>query len=291
MQNTTPLFYRSGRAVTDTLATTEILRGACTVTIRESDSCNRCGGSGYISSYKYIEGGRCFQCGGAVTHNRTKIVEHRVYTADRLASLVASKAKKDAAKAEKARIRFEREEAEVLEEKSDLLSRFDSLAPEFKDVAEQDIAKAERDADSSYQRGSSYEVSYGLCADAFFAACNRVLLAKWLTEKRVAAMEKRIAGVRSRKVELENVQALTEGRKKLSGKVLSVKWVESQWGGTEKMLLALPDGNRVFGSVPSSVEVSVGDEVELTATVKVSDRDTHLGFFSRPSKASVLASV
>lgn len=28
-------------------------------------TCSRCGGSGYLSQYSYVEGGRCFKCGGS----------------------------------------------------------------------------------------------------------------------------------------------------------------------------------------------------------------------------------
>lgn len=43
----------------------------------ESNVCERCGGSGYIDCYKYVEGGICFECGGTGI-SRTR--KWRIYT-------------------------------------------------------------------------------------------------------------------------------------------------------------------------------------------------------------------
>jgi hypothetical protein len=80
---------------------------------------------------------------------------------------------------------------------------------------------------------------------------------------------------------------LEEGRYKLSGVVKSTKVAFTDWGSSLKMLLELDNGNRVYGTVPSSIdEVDPGDRISLTGTVKRSDDDNHFGFYSRPSKAT-----
>jgi hypothetical protein len=88
----------------------------------------------------------------------------------------------------------------------------------------------------------------------------------------------------------------------IEGKVISKKWKANGFapaprfrGGwssgadeTLKILISLPDGNRVWGTCPAPlVEAVEGGEtsVRLTAKVKPSDKDENFGFFSFPKVA------
>lgn len=92
----------------------------------------------------------------------------------------------------------------------------------------------------------------------------------------------------AREAKLAEAPALEAGRRPLSGKVVSAKFKESQFGTQAKMLVELADGNRVWGTVPASLLVDGyalperGTEVAFTATVEVSADDNHFGFYSRP---------
>lgn len=72
------------------------------------------------------------------------------------------------------------------------------------------------------------------------------------------------------------------------GVVISLKTQESQFGTTFKMLVQLDDGNRIFGTEPSSPCIRKGDRIQFSAPIEVSDRDPHFGFFTRPTKCKVL---
>lgn len=81
---------------------------------------------------------------------------------------------------------------------------------------------------------------------------------------------------------------LHEGRQAIEGVVLTTKWQGGQWGEVEKMLVQLDSGHKVWGSVPSSIEVEKGDRVEFVATVERSKDDHTFGFFKRPTRAAIL---
>lgn len=78
-----------------------------------------------------------------------------------------------------------------------------------------------------------------------------------------------------------------EGRQVITGIVLAMKWQDSYYGSTLKMMVQDDRGFRVWGSVPSSLSPEREDRISFTATVEQSD-DTKFGFFKRPTKASVV---
>lgn len=83
---------------------------------------------------------------------------------------------------------------------------------------------------------------------------------------------------------------LTAGRQVLEGVVLSAKWYDNDFGGSLKMTVKLDDGQRVFGSVPASIDnVDKGDRVRFTATVEPKDEEPDFGYFKRPAKGEVVA--
>ena len=78
------------------------------------------------------------------------------------------------------------------------------------------------------------------------------------------------------------------GRVLVEGTVLSTKWVDNQYGGSLKMLVQNSAGWKVWGTVPSAIEVDKGDVVRFTATVEASNDDALFGFYKRPTKAEVV---
>jgi len=123
-----------------------------------------------------------------------------------------------------------------------------------------------------------------------------------LTPKQTAAVAKWQANSKraeeianEEKAKAENLPALTEGRRLLSGEVVSTKWHEGNYGTTPKMVIRLDCGNKVWGTIPAEIENTtegdidelVGKRVYIVATVKVSDKDSHFGFYSRPKGGKV----
>lgn len=94
------------------------------------------------------------------------------------------------------------------------------------------------------------------------------------------------------------------GRTRIEGVVAVVKFVENDFGGTNKMLVELASGAKVWLSVPSEVvgcdavalclgtdeirTALVGKTISVTATFKQKDGDATFAFGSRPNKATVL---
>ena len=85
----------------------------------------------------------------------------------------------------------------------------------------------------------------------------------------------------------------TDTRIAIKGTVASVKWVSTNFGETQKMLVLCEAGYKLYGSVPSSIadKVARGATVAFTAKVQPSRDDKVFGFYSRPTKATVALQV
>jgi hypothetical protein len=88
---------------------------------------------------------------------------------------------------------------------------------------------------------------------------------------------------------------LVAGRYEMTGEILHVKWYDNDFGGSEKMTVRLSDNNKVFGTVPKSICDEVdhyddlnGKQIRFTATVKPKADDEHFGYFSKPTKGSIV---
>jgi len=104
-----------------------------------------------------------------------------------------------------------------------------------------------------------------------------------------------------------------EGPQTIEGTILAMKYQDSQWGGSIKMLVEVrtPEGKyKVWGTLPQALSdlyqveygprlangtvdtkrtmKGVGKRVQFHAGVERSDSDESFGFFSRPTKAKVL---
>ena len=100
-------------------------------------------------------------------------------------------------------------------------------------------------------------------------------------------------------------ERLSAGRYNFTVTVLSVKWQESEYGSTLKMLGITDKGYKVWGSVPAGIQNDItrvedgctvvtpfatyikGKQVSLTATVAPKGNED-FAFFSRPCNAQVI---
>ena len=123
---------------------------------------------------------------------------------------------------------------------------------------------------------------------------------------RVTFIEKDKLQREKREAEKAEAADCPEGRMVIEGEVVSVKWKDSDYGGSLKMTVKTDHGYLVWGSVPSTLcsmetivsdgedswteyrDVGRGDRVRFTGTVTPSDTDKKFGFFKRPTKAELI---
>lgn len=94
-----------------------------------------------------------------------------------------------------------------------------------------------------------------------------------------------------------DAEPVIDGRIQVTGTVISIKWVDSQFGTTTKILVKDDRNFKVWGSAPSSIDDTLSNEptlvkgsrVTFTATVTASVDDNTFGFYKRPTKAELLA--
>lgn len=97
---------------------------------------------------------------------------------------------------------------------------------------------------------------------------------------------------------------VVEGKQTITGEVLTVKWQDSDFGGSLKMLVKDDRGFKVWGTVPRSLDYSArnhetnefietkaarGDRVAFSATVEAKAGEVGFGFFKRPTKGVILS--
>jgi hypothetical protein len=109
-----------------------------------------------------------------------------------------------------------------------------------------------------------------------------------LTERQEAALRRSLTQYAlAERAAVVVTAPVQEGRGVITGTVLSVKWQENNFGGSYKMLVQSDSGWRVYGTVPSGLGTDIkGLRVTFTATVEA--KEANFGFFSRPTKASVI---
>lgn len=145
----------------------------------------------------------------------------------------------------------------------------------------------------------SLSSDYDAKTHPFLLDMKRTLASKGsLSEAQVAASLKFMASAKAREAAREektqalvDVAPLAEGRRPITGRVVSTKWQASDFGETLKMLVEEEDGNRVWGTVPEALQArgELKDAiVTLTATVTRSGNDEHFGFYKRPTGAEIL---
>lgn len=83
-----------------------------------------------------------------------------------------------------------------------------------------------------------------------------------------------------------DLQPCPAGRMEISGEIISVKFIENDFGGCTKILVRDERGFKVYGSRPAGIGwCEKGAKVVFTATVEPSQDDKGFGFYSRPAKA------
>jgi hypothetical protein len=203
-------------------------------------------------------------------------------------------AERDGARREAARIkRFEVKEAARIKKIADR----DSKIADWASQGNEDILEALK-LHTDEDLGSSFLESMRSALYKFGS----------LTEKQTAAAHK-VLDSRAAKAAAPVVAVIT-GRVVITGKVISTKSYETDYGTAYKMLVEDERGFRVFGSVPSNLwdEIEflgsyrkiawnetdgvmiklVGMELTFTATVEQSQNDAGFGFFKRPAKAAIV---
>lgn len=153
------------------------------------------------------------------------------------------------------------------------------------EVIEHIEMRAERYGDEFAKSLLSAYTQYGkLTPKQYDAVCNMIDKA---TERRAEFIAK----------EQAEAEPVIEGRIQITGKVISIKWVDSQYGTTTKILVKDDRNFKVWGSAPSSIDDTLslepklvkGARVTFTATVTASEDDNTFGFYKRPAKAELLA--
>lgn len=110
-----------------------------------------------------------------------------------------------------------------------------------------------------------------------------------LTDSQVSTLVSAIEAHDFRLAQLASLPDLPEGTYELIGTAVSVRTMNGRFGPQDKLLLQLDSGQRVYGTLPSSLTgAEPGQRVALTATVKRSDSDPLFGYFKRPRKGRVL---
>jgi hypothetical protein len=108
-----------------------------------------------------------------------------------------------------------------------------------------------------------------------------------LSERQTEAV-RRIAVQRAE--ERKNSSPVIEGRIVITGTVIRVKEQFNYYGSVIKMLVKDDRGFRVWGTMPKAImgEQCEGKNVTFTAKVTAKEGDETFGFYSRPTKASLV---
>lgn len=231
-------------------------------------TCGRCGGSGIYTGTR--NPGTCFNCMGTGIHPRQ--TPHKF--------------------AASPKIRLARE-ADAREKRAAEDAALDSALRALPTEVEQAL----RHAHDEYMRlNGYYDPATGeeLSRDDSFYLNLYHKLEKYgsLSVKQVEAVQRGVNRKKEREAEaeaLKQVAPLEEGRYGIEGEILTMKWQESQYGSTLKMLVKLDDGNKVWGTCPSKLQVETGDRVWFFAQVERSRDDEHFGFYKRPTAAEKVA--
>jgi hypothetical protein len=102
---------------------------------------------------------------------------------------------------------------------------------------------------------------------------------------KLAADEERAAAVLAAKA--AGLRA-PEGRCEVTGLVVALKLVESDFGCSTKCLVDFGNGTRAWGTYPSTATGGKGDRVRFRASFEVSQKDALFAFYKRPSNWTVL---
>lgn len=98
------------------------------------------------------------------------------------------------------------------------------------------------------------------------------------------------------RLERNAAEPIVDGKQVITGDVISIKWQESDYGYTLKMLVKDERGFKVYGTAPKAIKDSVDDyddlldkKVTFSAVVSASRDDEKFGFYYKPTKAAIAA--
>ncbi len=225
-----------------------------------SNSCERCGGSGYIQAFAHNAGGECFSCFGSNTKNATVSYSLKGYAQaiakpirKRIKDILDLRAKRDAATAYRA-------------------------------------ANAEVAAWLDANMGRS----------SFAASLDTALTKNGgLTEKQEQAVRTAIAREQQQAEEKANAAPVATGNGvEVTGTLVSTKVRNTAYGAKRSIIVKAANGSRVWTNCPTSIEDQIADadltwddaigcEVSFTANVEAADDDKSFGFAKRPRKATI----
>jgi hypothetical protein len=259
--------------------------------------CKRCGGEGHYSHNG--EHSRCYECDNTSAKLGEYISDDRKDAEKWCHVRALAKANRER-KAEEARLK--------------LVAARDARVEALKATDPEVVALLQKTYDDENEAYNSGDYAVIERTNPFLRQMAGKLFnagEKGLTENMVAAVRKNVVWA-AEKAEADAAKpAVVEGRRVVTGKVVSTKAVEGDYGTSYKMLVEEEGGARVFGSIPNALwdEVEflgayrklawnetdgvmrklVGMELTFTATVEASSKDKSFGFFKRPAKASVVA--
>ena len=239
----------------------------------EPQSCSRCGGSG-IWRGGFHHTGVCYGCNGDGHGCDYKVKAYTEEAYARYTKRVEANAKR---KAEK----YNLETAKLLEEFSDRLDELESIRAELRSELERGL---DNRASEFINKVGATLLSYD--SEGAVDASRESIARSWIvkSDKTIEALKQTVEKRKAEKKALENTPDWEDGRLDVEGEILSVKWKDSDFGGSYKMLVKLSDGRRCWGSVPSKLdEAEEGDSVRFKATFSKSNDDPKFAFFKRPS--------
>lgn len=251
--------------------------------------CKRCGGEGHFSHNG--EHSRCYDCDNTDAKLGEQLVDQKA--AEKWCHERAVRRAQRIRKAEEKRMVAVR----AMEARQEALKQ---VAPDvYSFLMEVVIEDDTQDQYDSYEAWAAVQQSSPqLERDTFIRTMAETL--RWVSPSRdfsapmIAAIRSTIEKRAAKAAVAATLPDVPTGRVQISGEVKSVKWVESDFGGTWKAVVEDASGFRVYGTLASALleqrtaEELVGARITFTATVTPSNDDRSFGFFSRPTKASVL---
>lgn len=234
------------------------------------EPCWKCGGDAYLRGLEYSDSGRCWGCNATGVGRTFNSIEQatKVMHTRELAQI---------RRAKKAAVEDAQRQAEIDARSLTHQSWVDEAITAYPLLVDLTYV------DNLTWSGRNYRLPYELKDTAEVAYSLTVVGSEHATLEELAAAEAILAGV----IEAANATPdVTEGRRTITGEILTVKWVENMYGGALKMLVGTDEGERLWGTKPSilSAECDKGARIQFVATVEAGG-DKGFGFFARPAKA------
>ena len=165
-----------------------------------------------------------------------------------------------------------------------------TITTKHEEVAVASLAWARSLATDSHANSNPYLLNLRLAVSGTLLGPKEFGLAASVAQAHARHLER---AVKREAVEVEKDEAAPlpkfDGRVEITGKIISAKWKETDFGDTLKIVVKHADGWAVWGTCPNSLGRTekdlIGENVSFVARVKASDQDEKFGFFSRPTKA------